>query len=105
MLLRRFSKAPYNHEQQEDLGRRFKRSEKVTAYFWRFGTGGENANDFEVDVGWEDIETLIDDFATEGNLNALRLKKAVQLLASLESALDSRSVSAEPQVINRARSS
>jgi hypothetical protein len=74
-----------NHHQQED--RRRTTGEKVTAYFSRFGTGSENQSDFEVDVVWSDVERLINDFAAAGNTDAIRVRKAVELLSSLERAL------------------
>jgi hypothetical protein len=58
--------------------------EQLQAIIEKFGTGISNFNMFLVEIDWDDVETIIQEFANAENPGALRLQKAIKLLAAVE---------------------
>jgi hypothetical protein len=58
--------------------------ERVYNHFLRFGSGTENFSDFNVSLGWSDVEGIIKHFFEMGHSEAVRFDRARKLAAAVE---------------------
>jgi hypothetical protein len=89
MILRRLETAPHCY-QQPSSDFKTSRSDDATQStvyldFEKFGRGSENFSWFRIIAGWDDVEQLIEAFAKLGHPKAVRLRRAHQLAAAVES--------------------
>jgi hypothetical protein len=52
--------------------------------FREFGAGSERFSWFEIRLGWEDIEIIINSMAEKGHADAIRVRRALKLADAVE---------------------